>query len=117
MQHKHAKDYVVGRSSDNVCLTASKLEHNMSRQRQGVCHNSSKQTCKRLHKVQKMGSTLMSFQSKKLHNFKALLSTMGVTSLITCSISSALEEIVQEVNFCASTCYYHITTFARSFCV
>jgi len=67
--------------------------------------------------VQKMGSTLMSFQSKKLHNFKALLSTMGVTSLITCSISSALEEIVQEVNFCASTCYYHITTFARSFCV
>ena len=30
------------------------------------------------------GSTLMSFQSRKLHSFKALLSTMGVTSLITC---------------------------------
>ena len=46
-----------------------------------------------------MGSTLMSFQSKKLHSFKALLSTIGVTSLITCSMSSALEAIVQEVNF------------------
>lgn len=31
------------------------------------------------------GITLMSFQSKKLHNFKALLKTMGVTSLITCA--------------------------------
>lgn len=31
------------------------------------------------------GSTLMSFQSRKLHSFKALLSTMGVTSLITCT--------------------------------
>jgi len=46
-----------------------------------------------------MGSTLMSFQSKKLHSFKALLSTIGVTSLITCSMSSALEATVQEVNF------------------
>ena len=52
-----------------------------------------------LLKVQSMGSTLMSFQSKKLHNFKALLSTIGVTSLITCSTSSALEAVVQEINF------------------
>lgn len=40
----------------------------------------------------------MSFQSRKLHSFKALLSTIGVTSLITCSVSFALEAVVQGVS-------------------
>lgn len=33
-------------------------------------------------------NTLISFQSKKLHNFSALLKTIGVTSLITCQSNS-----------------------------
>ena len=36
-------------------------------------------------------STLISFQSRKLHSFKALLSTIGVTSRITCCINNPAE--------------------------